>query len=80
MASPVCPLGSDKVFGPRIDASCRAFDFTLLFEDIFFACLPAAAFLSLLPSHIAVLRRSTVVCSVRTKLLLGKLVRLPANM
>ncbi|KAI0170239.1 ABC transporter [Pestalotiopsis sp. NC0098] len=74
MASPACPLGSDKVFGPRVDASCRAFDFTLLFEDIFFACLPAAVFLSLLPSHIAVLRRSTVVCSVRTKLLLGKLI------
>ncbi|ETS75107.1 hypothetical protein PFICI_13591 [Pestalotiopsis fici W106-1] len=76
MASPLCSDNSDRVFGPRINTSCRALDFTLLFEDIFFACLPAAVFLSLLPTHIAVLRRSPVVCSVRTKLLVAKLTTL----
>ncbi|KAI1080070.1 ABC transporter [Whalleya microplaca] len=73
MASSTCFPTSDRNFGPRIDPSCRAFDFTLLFEDIFFACLPTAVFLPLLPFHITVLAKSPAVCSVRSKLLLGKL-------
>jgi len=39
----------DNVFGPRVDPSHRAFDFTLLFEDAILACLPTAAFLLILP-------------------------------
>ncbi|KAI0160936.1 ABC transporter [Hypoxylon sp. FL1284] len=48
-----CPSGSDRAFGPRVDPTCRSFDFTLQFEDIFFACLPAVIFLILLPLRIA---------------------------
>ncbi|KAK9802300.1 putative ABC transporter [Seiridium cardinale] len=55
MASSTCLSSSDRTFGPRVDPSCRSFDFTLLFEDVFFTCIPAALFLSLLPSHITVL-------------------------
>lgn len=44
MAFP-CPLGSDDRVGPRVAYQCRSFDFTLLFEDVFFALLPAAVFL-----------------------------------
>jgi hypothetical protein len=79
-----CSPTSDRIFGPRVDPTCRAFDFTLYFEDILFACLPTAVFLTLLPFHITVLTRSPAVCFVRSKLLLGKLVgtalglRLPA--
>lgn len=40
-----CPLGSDDRFGPRVTNQCRSFDFTLLFEDVFFTLLPAAIFL-----------------------------------
>ncbi|KXG52764.1 ABC transporter, integral membrane type 1 [Penicillium griseofulvum] len=38
---------ADVVFGPRVNTACRAFDFTLYFEDIFFACVPAAIVLLL---------------------------------
>ncbi|KAI0126762.1 ABC transporter [Xylariales sp. AK1849] len=75
MSSSACQR-SDKSFGPRVDTSCRAFDFTLLFEDIFFATLPAAVFLSLLPPHITFLARNPVACSVRSKLLFSKLTAL----
>lgn len=43
--SSVCPFGADNQFGPRTDISCRPFDFTLLFEDICFGCLPPSVFL-----------------------------------
>ncbi|KAI0126998.1 ABC transporter [Xylariales sp. AK1849] len=76
MASSTCLPTSDRIFGPRVDPFCRTFDFTLLFEDIFFACLPTAVFFSLLPFHVTVLAKSPVVCSVRSKLLLGKLATL----
>ncbi|KAG8412814.1 hypothetical protein J3458_013250 [Metarhizium acridum] len=39
-----CSVGADNVLGPRIHESCRAFDFTLLFEDGIFITLPAIAF------------------------------------
>ncbi|KAH8703553.1 P-loop containing nucleoside triphosphate hydrolase protein [Talaromyces proteolyticus] len=39
----------DAAFGPRVDPSCRAFDFTLYFEDIFLTILPNAAFIFSLP-------------------------------
>ncbi|KAK2883394.1 hypothetical protein FQN49_000034 [Arthroderma sp. PD_2] len=73
MASSICLPTSDMLFGPRVDPSCRAFDFTLLFEDLFFACLPTTVFSLLLPVYITVLAKSPALCSVRSKLLLGKL-------
>ncbi|KAH8668572.1 ABC transporter [Xylariales sp. PMI_506] len=42
-----CSPNSDNLFGPRVNTNCRDFDFTLLFEDAFFAVLPAALFLVL---------------------------------
>ncbi|KAL8792917.1 MAG: hypothetical protein Q9195_004494 [Heterodermia aff. obscurata] len=34
MADPMlCPVDSDRLFGPRVDVRCRSFDFTLAFED-----------------------------------------------
>lgn len=74
MESLACLSGSDRTFGPRVDPACRSFDFTLLFEDVFLTCVPSAVFLALLPSHVTVLARSPAVCSVRSKLLLAKLV------
>ncbi|KAI0157335.1 ABC transporter [Xylariaceae sp. FL1272] len=43
-----CPR-ADQTFGPRVDPGCRSFDLTLLFEDLFFASLPAALFIVLSP-------------------------------
>lgn len=43
------------MFGPRVSIACRTFDFTLYFEDLFFACLPAALFLLLLPVELLLL-------------------------
>ncbi|EED22270.1 ATP-binding cassette transporter, putative [Talaromyces stipitatus ATCC 10500] len=43
-----CPLGSDNQLGPQISIYCRPFDFTLLFEDIFFVCLPPASAITVL--------------------------------
>lgn len=74
MASSSCPARSDRAFGPRVDPVCRTFDFTILFEDIFFSCVPTAVFFLLLPFHVGVLVKSRAVCSVRSKLLFGKLV------
>lgn len=34
---------ADNSFGPLVPTSCRAFDFTLLFENIFLSLLPSAA-------------------------------------
>jgi hypothetical protein len=44
-----CPSDADNWLGPRVDTSCRSFDFTLLFEDSFFIALPAAIFLLVQP-------------------------------
>ncbi|PTB48345.1 hypothetical protein M431DRAFT_547019 [Trichoderma harzianum CBS 226.95] len=44
-----CPSGADASFGPRVNAACRGFDFTIQFEDIVLACLPSSLFLLLLP-------------------------------
>ncbi|KAL4951097.1 P-loop containing nucleoside triphosphate hydrolase protein [Aspergillus filifer] len=45
----VCPATADAVLGPKVDIACRTFDFTVYFEDTFFACLPSAIFIALLP-------------------------------
>ena len=42
-----CPKDSDRAFGPVVDGQCRAFDFTLFFEDVFLACIPSFIFLTL---------------------------------
>jgi ATP-binding cassette subfamily C (CFTR/MRP) protein 1 len=55
-----CPRDSDRCFGPRVDMACRAFDFTLFFEDVFFAGLPSALFLVLLAPRLLALRRASV--------------------
>ncbi|KAF6834852.1 ABC transporter [Colletotrichum musicola] len=73
-----CSAFSDRSFGPRVDPDCRSFDFTLRFEDIFFACLPSALFILLAPSRIALLLRQPTAFSLRSKLLAAKLVTLTA--
>ncbi|KAI1328223.1 ABC transporter [Xylariaceae sp. FL0255] len=73
MASSACPPASDRGFGPRVHSSCRSLDFTIFFEDVFFACVPTAVFILLAPFHVRFLLRSPAVCSVRSKLLSGKL-------
>ena len=70
-----CRPGSDQVFGPRVDVSCRSFDFTLEFEDIVFACLPAAILLFVLPSKLLVLLRRPCISSLSSRLLVCKMVR-----
>ncbi|CAG8907277.1 unnamed protein product [Penicillium egyptiacum] len=61
MASSLCwSLEADNRFGPRVSIDCRAFDFTLLFEDIFFISLPAAVFLLILPIRLCFLRHEAV--------------------
>jgi ATP-binding cassette, subfamily C (CFTR/MRP), member 1 len=48
----------DQSFGPRVSSACRSFDFTLLFEDIVLATVPAAALLFLLPAPLYLLLRT----------------------
>ncbi|PKK47316.1 hypothetical protein CI102_9091 [Trichoderma harzianum] len=55
-----CPAGADNRFGPRVDPSCRSFDFTLLFEDAIFTALPAALFLLLIPIQLWRISRTTI--------------------
>ncbi|KAL4798804.1 P-loop containing nucleoside triphosphate hydrolase protein [Aspergillus venezuelensis] len=72
-----CPATADAVFGPRVDVACRTFDFTVYFEDAFFACLPSAIFIALLPVALWQLRLQS--CRVQRSTLLGcKLVALIA--
>ncbi|KAJ5542894.1 hypothetical protein N7535_005316 [Penicillium sp. DV-2018c] len=44
-----CLAAADAAFGPRVSVTCRAFDFTVYFEDSLFACTPAALFLLCCP-------------------------------
>lgn len=48
----------DWAFGPRVDISCRAFDFTLYFEDIFLSAVPYSVFILLLPLSLSKLAES----------------------
>ena len=66
-------MSCDRAFGPRVALDCRAFDFTLYFEDAFFAILPTAALLLLLPLPLVFLLRNPKVVK-RSKLLAAKLV------
>ncbi|KAK3403550.1 P-loop containing nucleoside triphosphate hydrolase protein [Sordaria brevicollis] len=74
-----CPSGieADRQFGPRVDPSCREFDFTLLFEDGFYTLLPAALFLIFVPWRFWTLWKSPVKLSSR-RLAFGKLTLLSA--
>ncbi|KAL7923567.1 multidrug resistance-associated protein [Trichoderma austrokoningii] len=64
-----CPRNSDRSFGPQVDPRCRAFDFTLLFEDIFFVGLPAILFLVLTPFQIWGLFTKRAAYTVRSRTL-----------
>ena len=59
-SNPVCVVGADNHFGPRVVFSCREFDFTLLFEDVFFSTLPTALFLILIGPRLRFLYKSPV--------------------
>ncbi|RYP12551.1 hypothetical protein DL765_007253 [Monosporascus sp. GIB2] len=48
----------DQAIGPRVDPSCRSFDFTLYFQDLFFAITPNAVLLALLVLPVARLLRA----------------------
>ncbi|CAI7568615.1 unnamed protein product [Penicillium glandicola] len=50
----------DNQFKIRVDVDCRAFDFTLLFENAIFSILPSIAFLLWLIPRLEILRRSPV--------------------
>ncbi|KAJ8096464.1 hypothetical protein POJ06DRAFT_264105 [Lipomyces tetrasporus] len=42
-----CSSSNDRAFGPVVDSQCRAFDFTLFFEDVFLACITSSILLTL---------------------------------
>lgn len=69
-----CVPGSDESFGPRINPQCRSFDFTLDFEDIIFACIPAVVFLCLLPASLAMVSHRSCSFSSRSGFLACKMV------
>ncbi|KAL4768016.1 P-loop containing nucleoside triphosphate hydrolase protein [Aspergillus nidulans var. acristatus] len=72
-----CLAAADAAFGPRVSVACRAFDFTVYFEDLFFACLPAALFLLCCPAS-ACLQWKEPRRIKRSKLLIWKLISLVA--
>ncbi|KAB8258546.1 ABC transporter [Aspergillus pseudonomiae] len=76
----VCSTGSDRSFGPRVNPDCRSFDFTIAFEDVFFACLPAGLFILLSCMHAARLLRNPILYHLNTTLLRSKLVRIPPHL
>lgn len=56
----------DAQFGPKVDTSCRSFDFTLYFEDAIFAAAPSAIFIifSILPLLGLIRQRNIVKSSI----------------
>lgn len=75
-----CPGDSDRLFGPRVDSSCRQFDFTLEFEDVVFGCIPAAVFIILSPINIfQLLRVSKIGLRQWNMLLACRLVSYPTS-
>ncbi|KAF2480400.1 P-loop containing nucleoside triphosphate hydrolase protein [Neohortaea acidophila] len=73
-----CPPGSDRSIGPRVNPACRAFDFTLAFEDVVLACVPAAVFLLTVPVSLARIVRRRHAASWWSWLLACKTVALTA--
>ncbi|ORY16438.1 ABC transporter [Clohesyomyces aquaticus] len=51
-------LHCDQAIGPRVEPSCRSFDFTLYFQDLFFAITPNAVLLTLLALPVVRLLRT----------------------
>lgn len=43
---PVCTFADDNTFGPAVANQCRAFDFTLLFEQAFLSLVPSLLLIS----------------------------------
>ncbi|KAK1456469.1 ABC transporter [Colletotrichum melonis] len=74
-----CPgtMGNQS-FGPRVDHHCRSFDFTLFFEDVFFACLISARLFFLTPALLISLQRRRVVSTHEYELSYAKLATLTA--
>ena len=60
IGSSTCLFDADDQFGPRVDISCRPFDFTLLFEDAILIVLPAALLLLLAPWRLRALSKMPV--------------------
>ncbi|SMR50997.1 unnamed protein product [Zymoseptoria tritici ST99CH_1E4] len=50
-----CPIDADQQFGPRVDPSCRSFDFTLLFEQTIYIVLPCGLMVAAATLRIAAL-------------------------
>jgi hypothetical protein len=55
-----CSAGSDNLLGPRVNLSCRPFDFTLLFEDALFTVLLTSLFFLAATARLSVLVRAPV--------------------
>ncbi|KAJ5138787.1 uncharacterized protein N7515_003635 [Penicillium bovifimosum] len=72
-----CLAAADAAFGPRVSVACRTFDFTVYFEDLLFACTPAALFLLCCPVSLWLLWKEPHRIK-RSKLLGWKLVSLLA--
>ncbi|KAJ5627981.1 ABC transporterintegral membrane type 1 [Penicillium lividum] len=60
MASNICLINGDNQFKVQVSVDCRAFDFTLLFEDTVFSILPSIVFLLWIIPRLEILRRSPV--------------------
>lgn len=70
----ICPPDSDRSFGPQVNVYCRSMDFTVQFEDIVFASLPAALLLFVVPSYFVLLLRKPAIFPLRSKYLAAKCV------
>lgn len=73
----------DSDFGPRVSETCRAFDFTLQFEDLFLVLLPNSLFLlQLFVSLAGLIKKDTSIkrSSISAyKLVCSRLFLLPPN-
>lgn len=68
---------ADNSFGPAVVTWCRVFDFTLLFENVVFSLLPAAALLLASLFRFQQIRHAREVASASALLPFSKLVRHP---
>lgn len=60
-ASIACPASADADFGPIVNPKCRqGFDFTLLFEQVFFVVAPQALLVLVTPLRVWQLLRAPV--------------------
>ncbi|KAI1099282.1 hypothetical protein F4804DRAFT_337389 [Jackrogersella minutella] len=57
-----CP--SDEAFGPTVQACRDDFDFTIVFEKIFFAFIPTAIFIALCPPRTVLLVRRPIIIAI----------------